>query len=425
MAGDYRQLHASLPQPPLRGHVSTNPNRLGIAGLDMDPRYMGRQRDIADPGFKNDAVMVRKAIADLHQIDPTRPAFSYSGDGWDADPWLVGVKNGVVDLRSGILRDGKPEDRITRHIEHDFDPQAQCPRWLRFMEEIFSSDAELIRYLHRAVGYSLTGITREQCLFVCYGIGANGKTILMRTIRHAFGPYASDTPFTTFELTARVSVPNDVAALDGKRFVTSSETNEGTRLNEARVKALTGCDPITARLLYKEFFTFSPVCKLWLAVNHKPRVSDDSFGFWRRVRLIPFLRTFTGKDDDKHLDEQLKAEAQGILAWAVRGALDWQEHGLEAPAAVKAATAEYQAESDPLAGFLVECCVQVSGARATASELYKRYRRWANDAGLRERETLTMQAFGRRIGAMFERKKVGGLIGYNGIGILDDREQAG
>jgi putative DNA primase/helicase len=279
---------------------------------------------------------------------------------------------------------------MTLHVAHPFDPCAPCPRWLQFLQEVFDNDADLADFIPRAVGYSLTGDTSEQSIYFCLGRGANGKSRFFAGVRYVLGPYAYDAPFSTFEASARATIPNDLAALGGRRFVTVSETAENMRLNEARIKALSGCDPITARFLNQEFFTFTPTCKLWLAVNHKPRVTDDSLGFWRRVKLIPFTRTFQGADDDKHLDEKLRAEAQGILAWAVRGTLEWQQRGLEPPNAVRAATDEYRTESDPLAEFMSARCVQGEQLRVTASGLYKAYAEWAKATGLRDRDTLSI-----------------------------------
>ncbi|MDZ4278289.1 MAG: phage/plasmid primase, P4 family, partial [Dehalococcoidia bacterium] len=282
----------------------------------------------------------------------TEPPIAAAGDRWNADPWLFGAGNGVVELRTGEFRSGRPEDGITLHTDAPFDPSAECPRWLRFLEEVFRGDHDLIDYIGRSVGYSLTGDTREQCLFLCYGSGSNGKSVFLSTLRAVAGGYAYNSPFSTFELDKRASIPNDVAALAGRRLVTSSETNEGTRLNEARLKALTGGDAMTARFLHGEFFTFEPVAKFWLAVNHRPLVTDDSYGFWRRVRLIPFTRVFKGEEDDQQLAETMRAELPGILAWAVRGALEWRRRGLAPPDAVLLATETYRSDSDPLAPFL-------------------------------------------------------------------------
>jgi putative DNA primase/helicase len=212
-------------------------------------------------------------------------------------------------------------------------------------------------------------------------------------------------PFATIEMKDRASIPNDLAALVGRRFAMASETNDGTRLNESRVKALTGCDPVTARFLHGEFFTFDPVAKFWLSVNHKPIVRDDSFGFWRRLRLIPFSQTFAVNAD---LSLELHAEAAGILAWCVRGCLDWQRDGLNPPAVVVTATREYEADSDQLAGFLGEACDLDAEAEIRASEIYEHYRQWAERHGMTERERLSSTMFGRKLSERFSKLRDSG-----------------
>ncbi len=300
------------------------------------------------------------------------------GINWDADAWLLGVKNGVVNLRTGKLRAGRTSDRITLHADFAFNPLAQCDRWQQFLSEIFLGNSELIDFVQRAVGSSLTGDTREQCAFLCWGKGANGKSTFLEVLRRVLGSYAHNLPFSAFELKARASVPNDIAAIVGRRFLTAVETNESVHLNEARLKALTGEDSITARFLYKEFFTFRPTGKVWLAFNHKPLVADDSPGFWRRIRLIPFLASFEGSED-KQLASKLSDEAEGILAWAVRGCLAWQEQGLGTPLTVREATAAYREESDPLRDFIADCCVLHMDARIEAGPLWSCYRDWTKE----------------------------------------------
>jgi len=334
---------------------------------------------------------------------------SDTGDGWDVDPWLVGVANGVVDLRTGELRPGKPSDRISLALPWRYDPKANAPRWRRFIREIFGGDDALCSFVQRSCGYSLTGSTREQVLFLCYGTGANGKSVFLRTLATVFGPLAINSAFSTFEQQARrSSISNDVAALDGKRLVTASETAENTRLNEARLKALTGGDKVTARFLYCEPFEFVPVGHIWLAANHKPRVADDSEGFWRRVRLIPFLQQFKGEKADQQLADKLAGEAAGILTWLVEGAVAWYADGLQPPEPVTSATAEYRAESDPLAEFLADRCELGENFEATPSELYAAYVDWAGEQHLREREQLHRTNFGRRLGERFTRRRSGG-----------------
>ena len=339
------------------------------------------------------------------------PVIADAGDGWDANPMLLGVPNGVIDLRTGDLRPGRREDRITMGGTVPYDPAATCPRWEQFNTEVFI-DPALIGFVHRAVGYTLTGMTSEQCLFLCYGTGANGKGTFTNTLKWILGDYAWNMPFATIEIRDRAAIPNDLAALVGRRFVITSETNDGTRLNEARIKALTGCDPITARFLHQEFFEFEPAAKFWLSVNHRPVVRDDSRGFWRRIRLLPFTQMFPVSP---RLADELRGEASGILAWAVRGCLAWQRDGLKPPPVVLDATREYQRDSDPLAEFLDEACELDVNAETGASELYEHYKRWAERHGLSELERITSTMFGRKMAERFAKRKRGPITVYQGL----------
>jgi putative DNA primase/helicase len=263
-------------------------------------------------------------------------------------------------------------------VRAPYDPDAKCPLFDQTVNEIFLGDRDLITYVDRFLGYSLSGDCREEALVVCWGEGANGKGTLMNTVGWLLGDYADDLPFSAFELQNRAGIPNDIAKLVGKRFVTASETGETQRLNEARIKALTGRDPITARFLHREFFTFQPEAKFWLATNHRPEVRDDSEGFWRRIHLVPFEASFIGRED-RSLKDRLRDELPGILARCVRGCLAWQRDGLNPPEKVRAATADYRQQSAPLAPFVEDCCELDPQARVGMGELFSRYRDWAGE----------------------------------------------
>lgn len=339
-----------------------------------------------------------------------------SGEGWDADPWLLAVANGVVNLRTGALCAGRPDDRMTMHSPVPYDPEARCPRWLAFLREVFGDDDELIDFIWRACAYSLTGLTIEECHYLCFGSGCNGKGTFNRVQRDILGDYAANTPFSTLEMSSRNSIPNDLAALYGKRLVTASELNEAVRLNEARMKMLAGQDPVTARFLHGEYFTFVPNAKFWLAVNHKPMVNDDSTGFWRKIRLIPFTQCFEGRAD-RNLKDVLKSEYPGILAWMVDGCLEWQRRGLDPPPSVRAATEQYRAESDPIADFLRDRCATDLELTARAGELYLAYQSWALKQGLKEREQLTATRFGRLMGQRFPKDSDRDGTFYQGVAL--------
>jgi putative DNA primase/helicase len=258
---------------------------------------------------------------------------------------------------------------------------------------------------------------REQAVFVCFGGGANGKSTFLDTIAHVLGEYSYACPFSTFEAGQRSEIGADVAALAGRRFVTSSETNTRSRFNESRLKALSGGDRMNARHLYGAPFEFQPQCKVWLGVNHKPSVSDDSFGFWRRLHLIPFTQTFSGSSEDRGLKATLRAEASGILNWIVEGALAWQRDGLTPPAAVLAAVDEYRQEQDPLAEFIDESCMTGAEMRCPASQLYAAYVAWSRAQGAKE---LSRKSFGLLMGKRVESKHTEFGKLYVGIGVRAD-----
>ena len=277
-----------------------------------------------------------------------------------------------------------------------------------------------------ACGYSLTGSTKEQTLFICYGAGANGKSKFLAALRYILGDYAFDAPFSTFEAHIGSSVPNDLASLEGMRLVTSSETNDGTRLNEARLKSISGGDPITARYLHQEFFTFNPKLKLWLAVNYLPAIHDNSLGFWRRVRTIPFNRTFQGNNDDKDILNKLFAEGPGMLNWFIEGAMRWQKEGLtELPEQITGANKEYKDDSNILFAFTGEKLIECPGVKIAAGELYKQYKEWGKNAGLMDKEVLTSSIFGRVMAKQYKRTTVKGIRYYHDIAVKGEEVQTG
>jgi len=356
---------------------------------------------------------INALIAGAQSMHP----ITHSGEGWDSAPLLLGCANGVVELESGSLRPAKPADMLTLSTGIDYNPAAQAPRFKRFLAEVFNDSDEMIEFIQRAVGYSLTGDIREHKLFLCWGKGANGKGTLFNALWSALGDYAANTPFSTFELN-KFSQTNDIAKLYGKRFVTASETSESRRMNEARVKAITGGDPVTCRFLFGEWFTYFPTYKIWLAMNHLPQIRGTDDGIWRRIRLIEFTVSFEGRED-MTLNRDLEAEREGILAWAVEGAVKWLAGGLTEPAAVKRATAQYRLESDLLGQFLDDCTQEQPGARIKGSALYQAYIEWCKVYG---EKPLTGTTFGRRMKERdLDSAKQSGYIWYLDIGLTTDQ----
>jgi putative DNA primase/helicase len=312
-----------------------------------------------------------------------------SVDELDADPFLLNVPNGTIDLRTGKLRPHNRLDYMTKLGGPPFDPGAECRGWLQFLSDITGGDTLVMRYLQLAVGYTLTGDVGEQCLFIMFGEGSNGKSCFIEVIRGLFGDYSRPTEFKTLiHKPFGDGVRNDIAGLRGARLVTSVETNRGQRFDEALLKQLTGGDKITARFLYQEFFDFHPTFKLWLAVNHKPAIHGVDHGMWRRIRLIPFEVKIPTERQVKNLGAKLLAtEGSGILRWAIDGCAQWLKGGLPTPSIVTQATEDYKHESDILRDFIDMCCVTARNTdRGTelhveAGQLYKTYLAWCEDSG--------------------------------------------
>lgn len=309
--------------------------------------------------------------------------FATTIEAYDQDDWLAATWTETIELRTGELRRPEKNDLITMRLGTPYDPEATAPRWERFLEEVFGGDQELIAYIRRAVGYSLTGDTREQKMFLCHGWGANGKSKLLEVLDLLLGDYSGRAAFDTFDAGRRSEATNDLASLKGKRLVTVIETDEDRRLAEARVKAVTGQDAITCRYLYCEHFSYRPTFKLWMAVNHKPIIRGTDRGIWRRIVLIPFEQNFEGRED-KVLINALRAELPGILNWALRGLAEWREQGLGTAKAIEKATEEYRRESDIMGQWFADCAASFPGKLILVSEAYTSFSGWCSAHGYRE-----------------------------------------
>jgi putative DNA primase/helicase len=314
-------------------------------------------------------------------ISLSRHHVAVTQDVFDKDPYLLNVQNGTINLRTGELLPHVREDRITKIAGAAYDPEAACPRWLEFLDTIFDGRRDLIRFVQKAIGYALTGDVGEQCFFVLHGTGANGKSTLLDVVQSLFGDYALHSRMETFLTRKNDSIPNDLARLAGARLVTAIEIDKGRRLSESTVKTMTGKDPQTARFLHKEFFTFIPQAKIFLAVNHRPVITGTDHAIWRRVRLVPFLVVIPEDKRNKHLAEEIAAEElAGILTWAIQGCLLWQMEGLEPGKDVKEATELYRADMDPLGPFIRERCVEGPGCSVVYAHFYREYCKWAGEA---------------------------------------------
>jgi putative DNA primase/helicase len=326
-------------------------------------------------------------------LSQAKPYLAVGMEELDRDPWLINCQNGTLDLRTGRLKDHDPADLITRIAPVEYDPEATCPRFERFLHETLVDD-EVIRFVKRYAGYTLTGITRERIMAILYGSGKNGKTTLVELLHEALGDYARNTDVETLLIRKYAGVGNDVAALKGARFVSAAEVEKGRRLAESKLKQLTGRDTVTARFLFGENFDFKPEFKLWLSTNNKPVIQGTDDAIWDRLRLIPFTQRFDGAKADPLLSDKLRDELAGVFAWMVEGCLQWQEHGLGEPESVTEATQQYREDMDTLAAFFEDRCVLGERLMTPASRLYKTYQLWCDEAG---EHAETQKMFGMRL----------------------------
>ncbi len=336
-------------------------------------------------------------------------------DQWDADPWLLNTPTGVVDLRTGDIRSHRREDYCTKITA--VSPGGDCPLWCEFLKRSTNGDNELEEYLKRTTGYSLTGLTQEHAFFFAYGTGANGKGVFFGAVAGPMGDYHTTAPMEAFIASHTDRHPTELAGLRGARLVTAVETEEGRRWNESRIKALTGGDPISARFMRQDFFTFTPQFKLMVAGNHKPSLRNVDEAMRRRLHLVPFGVTIPPEERDERLPEKLKEEWPGILSWAIEGAAEWGMMGLRPPEAVRKATDAYLEAEDALATWIEECCNVGPGFAATSADLHQSYRKWAENAG---EYAVASKRFAQGLEDRgFVRHRIGArsIRGFRGIGV--------
>lgn len=322
-----------------------------------------------------------RRLKSMLSLAQSEPGIAIEAERLDADPLLLNVANGTLDLRTGTLRPAQRADFITKLVPVDYRPDAVCPEFERLLHRLFDHVPAVRHYLQRVFGYSLTGLTSEQCFFIFHGIGANGKSTILRAILDLLGDYATTTRPETFLTKRGDGIPNDVAALAGARFVVSLESEHGKRLAEALVKGITGGDKLSARFLHKEFFTFAPQLKFFIGTNHKPTIRGTDHAMWRRVRCIPFAVVIPDHEQDKMLSAKLREEYEGVLTWLVQGCMAWRRDGLGPPLEVLQATAAYRAEQDVFGAFLRDCCVLEPTAKSTKDEVYNAYSSWCETNG--------------------------------------------
>lgn len=351
-----------------------------------------------------------------------------SGSEWDANPRLLGVKNGVIDLRTGAFSEGRLDDYIRKVANVDFEPKAKAPRWESFIAEIFNNDELIAKFVQRLLGYCITGITSDHVLPIFFGRGRNGKDTLIETVGHVLGDYASSSTSdllieqTAFAGQAQPHIYN----LLGKRLVWVTETRDGSKLNVNQVKYLTGAGRMFARPLYGNPIEFETTHHIILFTNHKPRVPSESedYAIWKRLLLIPLTLSFVKnpkapheRQSDSRLKERLFSEAKGILNWLVQGCLAWQQEGLNPPESIIQATHEYAHSEDIIGQFIEARCILHPHAEIGASHIYNAYEEWAKSNGY---PVITLRKFGERLHQQFEKKRDARQVKYIGIALQDD-----
>ncbi len=385
----------------------------------------------------------RDRIMSALKLAESEPGIPILPNDLDRDPVALNVANGILDLSTGKLRPHDPKELHSKIADVVYDPLATCPVFEAFLNNVFPStgdaaevpgDEPLITFIQRLLGYCLTGLVSEQVLTIFWGKGSNGKSTLINISADTMGDYARKLPGSFLLASHGERHPTELAELFGRRLTFGTEPDEGRRLDEARIKELTGGDEISARRMRENFWTFKPVHKLVWAANHKPEARGTDHGLWRRLRLVPFTVRFWNPDtqieegeerperlrQDKALGEKLAAERPGILAWVVRGCRDWQRHGLNTPEAVMVATREYRSEQDKLGAFIADRCFVSSDVRVKAQELYNAYTAWADSSG---ETALSLTRFGLAILEKgFTKKKIGNMW-YLGIAPRNDFDE--
>lgn len=322
----------------------------------------------------------KKRISDALYLARSEPGIPVMPSELDADPWVLNCENGTIDLvGSGELMPHRSEDLITKMAPVEYDPEATAPTFEAALERWLPSEA-LRRFVQRVIGYAATGTVMEEILTIFHGVGANGKSTLMNIVMDALGDYAIQAA-PDLLMVKRGSHPTELTDLFGARLVASVETDEGRRLAESLVKQLTGRDKIRARRMRENFWEFDPTHTVFLSTNHKPEIRGTDHAIWRRIRLVPFDVKIPEEEQDKRLPAKLRHELPGILAWIVRGCLEWQREGLGEPDEVRAATEGYRSAMDVLAAFITDRCVVLPNASAGATPLYNAYREWCEESG--------------------------------------------
>ena len=360
-------------------------------------------------------------LRSMIELARSEPGIATQQHQLDSDSMILGITNGTLELRSGMLRESRREDLITKRASVLFNSDVTCPTWIAFLNTIMGGDQDLILFLKKMTGYMLTGDTGEHCIFIAYGLGANGKSTFANVLKILLGDYCMTTPPDTLMI-RRYSggATPELASLRGERLVLVAESEERSRLAESLLKQMTGQDTISARPLYCSPFEYTPIFKILLSTNHRPIIRGDDNAIWRRIRLIPFNVTIPPSDQDKNLLDKLLNELPGILNWAIEGCLEWQHNGLSPPPQVMLATQEYRDDMDIVGTWIDECCI-ISNQDdhqelfTPTNILYASYDIYCKDAGLRP---VSKNAFSRKLQERgFERIRTSKIRQFKGISL--------
>jgi putative DNA primase/helicase len=400
----------------LERHAKSTARRILAEAALVDDK--DERKEVARWAFASESRTRLEAMVALAQSEDAIPILP---DAFDRDPWLFNCQNGTIDLRTGALRTHNRQDYITMLCPVVFDAAAKCPLWESTLELVFGGNSELIAYWQSLCGCVLTGIVTEQVLPILFGSGENGKSTILNALLRIMGTdYAKKAPQNFLMVRRHESHPTELADLFGKRLIVAIETGEGARINEVLMKELTGTDPITARRMRENFWTFEPTHKVMLCTNHKPIIKGTDHALWRRIHLIPFNVKIPAAKKDKRMPLRLAGEAPGILAWCVRGCVAWnRSKGLEPPPEVREATEAYRSDQNVIGRFLAECCTVVRGSdtvKARASALFLAFQKWAEEAA-EPAHAMSQKVFSEKLVEMGFEKKQDNWMWFLGIGL--------
>lgn len=393
--------------------------------IGKEPIFVADENDekaieTAEKALKKHQKYTRSVSGKRNMLVDTQHQVSIGTDAFDRDPYLFNTTSGYIDLNNGYLMEHQPSKMMSRMSYSEYNPQSKSPLWDQFLFDIFEGNVELIQYLKRAIGYSMSADTSEQVMFFLLGDGQNGKSVFVNIIEDVMGTYATNIqPSTLMAKNNRdgSSASPDIARLKGARFVATSEPNKGMKLDEGIVKQMTGDDKITARFLNAEFFEFNPEFKIWMTTNHKPIIQGTDNGIWRRIVIIPFNHIIPKDKVDKKLTSKLKGELSGVLNWCIEGYLEWREIGLQEPDIIKIQREDYRDEMDIVRRFINETCEINSNQEESASSLWQAFKSWSKENN--EWDGMSNKKFGAELTKRFEKRKSQGRIIYAGLSLRD------